>query len=460
MGLFDWAQGAGTPPCPAGSICSGQSKTEVGKKPGAMGSSSGTGIYHATATTITQGSGTEITGSESVVYVVKNGTWQPAAITKDGGKTYQFSDPKYPLMDGVAGADLANDLSSTKRSDIQKNIDANIQKKIDQEPTISPAEKGNIIDSAKNTSTQPESGDSQAAPPTSTNSTRDFGVMQYPSNIAAGQDVIQFTALSYAVKELTGFTFGGRDRVPVGTTGGRSKGTVTLPIQSGIKDQNAADWGDETMNPAQIALAGVALNTIMKGGGGAAKSLGDLKTQAIGSSEDLGEAIGTKFAENAAGVKGLLSRTAGKVMNPNLELLFQKPRLRPFSFTFKMSARNADEAKQIIAIIRFFKQNMAPQKGGGTGGESANLFLKAPNTFQVHYLHRGVDIGEEHKFIGRMKECAMTSFEVDYTPDGNYSTYEDGVMTSYTISMIMKELEPVFYEDYDDGDIPADAIGF
>ena len=125
-----------------------------------------------------------------------------------------------------------------------------------------------------------------------------------------------------------------------------------------------------------------------------------------------------------------------------------------------MSARNANEAKQIIAIIRFFKQNMAPQKGGGSGGESANLFLKAPNTFQVHYLHRGNGGSGEHKFIGRMKECAMTSFDVDYTPDGNYSTYEDGFMTSYTISMSMKELEPVFFEDYDDGDIPADAIGF
>ncbi|MDB4349079.1 hypothetical protein OAA64_02020 [bacterium] len=461
MGLFDWAQGAGTPPCPAGSkFCSGQSKTEVGKKPGAMGSSSGTGIYHATATTVTQGSGTEITGSESVVYIVKNGTWQPAAITKDGGKTYQFSDPKYPLMDGVAGADLVKDLGSSKRSDIQKNIDANIQKKIDKEPTISPEEKGNIIDSAKNTSTQPESGDSQSAPPTSTAGTRVFENMQYPSNISAGQDVIQFTALSYAVKQLSGFTFGGRDRVPVGTTGGRSKGTVTLPIQSGIKDQNAANWGDETMNPAQIALAGIAMKTITGGGAGMGKAIDEIKSQIQTDSADVTEALATKFAENASQVKGLLSRTTGKIQNPNLELLFQKPSLRPFSFQFRMSARNADEAKQIIAIIRFFKQNMAPQKGGGSGGESANLFLKAPNTFQVHYLHRGVDQGEEHKFIGRMKECAMTSFEVDYTPDGNYSTYEDGVMTSYTISMSMKELEPVFFEDYDDGDIPADAIGF
>jgi len=459
MGLFDWAKGAGTPPCPAGSICSGQSKTEVGKKPGAMGSSSGTGIYHATATTVTQGSGTEITGSESVVYIVKNGTWQPAAITKDGGKTYQFSDPKYPLMDGVAGADLVKDLGSSKRSDIQKNIDANIQKKIDKEPTISPEEKGNIIDSAKNTSTQPESGDSQDAPP-STNNTKVFENMQYPETIAEGQDVIQFTALSYAVKQLSGFTFGGRPRVPVGTTGGRSKGTVTLPIQSGIKDQNAAGWGEETMDPGQIALAGFAMKTITGGGAGMGKAIDEIKGQIQTDSADVTEALATKFSENAAQVKGLLSRTAGKIINPNLELLFQKPSLRPFSFTFRMSARNADEAKQIIAIIRFFKQNMAPQKGGGSGGESANLFLKAPNTFQVHYLHRGVDAGEEHKFIGRMKECAMTSFEVDYTPDGNYSTYEDGVMTSYTISMSFKELEPVFFEDYDDGDIPADAIGF
>lgn len=311
-----------------------------------------------------------------------------------------------------------------------------------------------------NNATQPESGDSQSADTTSDTGTRVFENMQYPKNLAAGQDVIQFTALSYAVKELSGFTFGGRDRVPVGTTGGRSKGTVTLPIQSGIKDQNAAGWGEDSMTAGDIAKAGLALNTITGGADGFSKSFKGLADQIKNDTKDFEDAIGTKFAENAAKVKGLLARTQGKIMNPNLELLFQKPSLRPFSFQFRMSARNADEAKEIVAIIRFFKQNMAPQKGGGSGGQSANLFLKAPNTFQVHYLHRGVDVGEEHKFIGRMKECAMTSFEVDYTPDGNYSTYEDGVMTSYTISMSMKELEPVFFEDYDDGDIPADAIGF
>ena len=316
-----------------------------------------------------------------------------------------------------------------------------------------------VIDKASggsgNTATDTETGDSQATTTPAPSNTRNFEPMQYPATIAQGQDVIQFTALTYAVKTLTGFTFGGRDRVGPGSGGGRSKGTVTLPIQSGIKDQNAAGWGEDSMTAGDIAKAGIALKTIMDGGGGFAQGLGELKDQAIGSSEDLATAVGTKFAENAAGVKGLLSRTAGKIQNPNLELLFQKPTLRPFSFQFKLSARSPEEAAEIVKIIRFFKQNMSPQKGGGSGGASANLFLKAPNTFQIHYMHEG---SKEHPFIGRPKECAMTSFEVDYTPDGNYSTLRDGFMTSYTISMSLKELEPVFYEDYDE--FPVDQIGF
>ena len=307
-----------------------------------------------------------------------------------------------------------------------------------------------------NTASQPPTGDSQATTTSAPSSTRDFGDMQYPATIAEGQDVITFTALTYSVKTLQGFTFGGRERVgPGGGGGGRSKGTVTLPIQSGVKDQNAAGWGEDSMTAIDIAKAGVALNTITSGISGLDKSLTEIKDQLQGSTADFQTLAASAFAEKAANVKGLLARTQGVIQNPNLELLFQKPTLRPFSFQFKMSARNPEEAAEIVKIIRFFKQNMAPQKGGGSGGTSANLFLKAPNTFQIHYMHKGT---EEHPYIGRPKECAMTSFEVDYTPDGNYSTLRDGFMTSYTISMSLKELEPVFYEDYDE--FPEDQIGF
>ena len=204
-------------------------------------------------------------------------------------------------------------------------------------------------------------------------------------------------------------------------------------------------------------VAKSALDFVMAGPDAAGKQLQKSADQIIKDTPDFQKGIGAAVVSSATGVKGILARTQGVVVNPNLELLFQKPTLRPFSFQFKLSARSPEEAADIVKIIRFFKQNMSPQKGGGSGGTSANLFLKAPNTFQIHYMHEGKG-GKEHPFIGRPKECAMTSFEVDYTPDGNYSTLKDGFMTSYTISMTLKELEPVFYEDYDD--TPADSIGF
>ena len=209
------------------------------------------------------------------------------------------------------------------------------------------------------------------------------------------------------------------------------------------------------MNPLEAMVAKSALDFVEKGPDAAGKQLQKSADQIIKDTPEFQKGIGAAVVSSASGVKNILARTKGIVVNPNLELLFQKPTLRPFSFQFKLSARSKPEAGEIIKIIRFFKQNMAPQKGGGSGGESANLFLKAPNTFQIHYMHKGT---EEHPYIGRAKECAMTSFEVDYTPDGNYSTLRDGFMTSYTISMSLKELEPVFYEDYDD--TPADSIGF
>ncbi len=43
----------------------------------------------------------------------------------------------------------------------------------------------------------------------------------------------------------------------------------------------------------------------------------------------------------------------------------------------------------------------------------------------------------------------MTQFSTDYTPNGNYSTFRDGTMTQYKISMGFKELDPVFNDDYD-----------
>ena len=301
-----------------------------------------------------------------------------------------------------------------------------------------------------NDANNPEQGDSQAAPETQATTSSTSQNLIYPLTMPGGQDVIQFTALTYKTKEIDGFTFGNRPRVSVGGGGSRSVGTVTLPIQSGIKDQNAAQWSPDEMDPLQVGMLGAAAPAIRSGSADGFKEGIEKVQQNPG---EFQKGVTAMAVGALTGVQNVLGRTTGEIINPNLELLFTKPSLRPFTFTFRLSPRSADEGKRVVEIIRFFKKNMAPQRGGG-----ANLFLKAPNTFQVHYLYRGDDQGGEHKFIGMMKECAITNFDVDYTPENNYATLKDGYMPSYVLSITMKELEPVFYEDYED--IPEDQIGF
>ena len=123
-----------------------------------------------------------------------------------------------------------------------------------------------------------------------------------------------------------------------------------------------------------------------------------------------------------------------------MELLFQSPSLRPFSFTFLLAPRTKSEAQQVIQIIRFFKQGMAPIRS------EAHLFLKAPHTFQLQYKHRG----ENHPYLNKFKECALQNCEINYTPQNNYSTFEDGVMNAYEMTLSFQELTPIYNDDYED----------
>jgi hypothetical protein len=143
------------------------------------------------------------------------------------------------------------------------------------------------------------------------------------------------------------------------------------------------------------------------------------------------------MAEKILGIQNLQGRT-GAILNPNVELLFTAPQLRPFSFNFKLIARNSADATQIKGIINFFKKNMAPIKQDG------NAFLKAPNTFLIKYLKGG----EEHDGLNQIKECALLSCQTSYTPLGTYMTYEDGTMVEYNLGLMFSELEPVYDTDY------------
>ena len=277
------------------------------------------------------------------------------------------------------------------------------------------------------------------------------GPLVYPVALRQSQqDYIKFDMLEYVAKGLGLAQKGGtglsQDMAFIGNNRDESQrntlGSVILPIPGGISDANSVDWGGgDTMNPMDAALSGAAMNIINRGGDGVSDATAGAKAALEGSSGELKRAVSSAFAGAAAGVEGqVLSRTTGEVLNPNMELLFKGPSLRPFTFSFKLAPRSSKEAETVIAILRFFKQGMAPIKS------SSNLFLKSPNTFKLCYYHRG----QPHRFLNKFKECALQSVALEYTPDGNYATYEDGVMTAYNMTLTFNELEPIFSNDYND----------
>ena len=253
------------------------------------------------------------------------------------------------------------------------------------------------------------------------------------------QDIIKFSMMKYEPKDVDGdkgaasVTFGERST----DISKRTIGSCILPIPGGISDSNQVSWNQENMDPIAIAKANLALNTILGGKQGAEEAAGNI-IETLKGENSLGEAVGNVIAGAASGTGSqLLTRRTGAILNPNMELLFQGPQLRDFTFQFKLSPRSSRETEEVIKIIRFFKQGMAPIRS------KSRLFLKSPHTFKLQYIHENND----HKFLNRFKECALQGCTVAYG-ETQYATFEDGAMSSYNMQLSFKELEPVFNDEY------------
>ena len=311
------------------------------------------------------------------------------------------------------------------------------------------------------------------------------GQFRYPLEaLTETTDYMQFTIVEYQpTKELSGGSLvgspGSRRIGPQGTKDKAKKilGSIILQMPSNIQDGNAVDYGESKMNTLMGAAAGAIGSVINKTGEavgeglsnnpeGAKQSMaelsGDLK-KTLGADSSLMDAAAqfttAKATSAALGALGanvsaadLLARQTGQIFNPNMELLFNGPTLRSFSFSFKMTPRSPSEAQECKNIIRSFKSNMAPKtKNTGSVGGSG-VFLKTPNVFELRYKKGNSD----HPFLHKFKQCFLTNVSVNYTGEGVYTTYDDATPVSMQIDLSFKELEPIYDVDYDD----AGGVGF
>ena len=272
---------------------------------------------------------------------------------------------------------------------------------------------------------------------------KEYGNYCYPLEMkSTDQDRLKITVIDFKPADLETReenTFelqrGGTEKI---------RGSAILPIPNGVTDQNAVKFGDGTLNPLQVAGAQTALNTILSGLGEGGSSLGKQVESAL-SDEGTGDAIATLLTSLTIGTSPnqLLARTQGAIFNNNLSLLFSGPTLRPFNFNFNVSPRDQKESIEVQKIIRMFKQSSAVQR------TQNGLYLGTPHIFRLEFLSGG----QPHKFLPRIKECALLTFSTNYMPNNTYMTYENSSMVAYNLSFQFKEIDPIFNDDYDELDL-------
>lgn len=247
-------------------------------------------------------------------------------------------------------------------------------------------------------------------------------------------------------------------------------GLVKLPIPNQLAISNGVSWGEDRANPveaaaffgalglAQNALSGSVADVFSGALSGFSQFIDVIKKGDFGSGSPAGLLLSSFLSQYALGKIGInvdpaqfIARGTGTTINPNLELLFNGPKLRSFSFTFEFAPIGVNDAKAARQVMRFFKQGMAAKRF-----ESTTILIGSPNVFRISY--RGTD-DRSIKGLNRFKICALTSCEINYTPEGVYQSYDDPDAVSMPVrsnmTLSFTELTPIFEQDYRRQDDPS-----
>lgn len=147
-------------------------------------------------------------------------------------------------------------------------------------------------------------------------------------------------------------------------------------------------------------------------------------------SDALGNAVGTG------------SRLMGYPINPAVEILFANTPQRQFTFEVLMAPRNETESIAIKKIIKTLRFHGAPELGTsffGYSGQYGGWIWTAPAEFDLTFFNKG----QENLNILRINTCVLERIEVDYAPQGVYSTFRNGHPVAVRLSLGFRELEPV-----------------
>jgi len=203
----------------------------------------------------------------------------------------------------------------------------------------------------------------------------------------------------------------------------RLKTAIALHIPNQLNIRYSTNW------EAEETLGFQAAEDIIKalGSGAAMTDFVDKAKNTTGVARDIVTNIGMSKAPGGAAI----SAATGLAPNPKKEQVFKGIDYRTFQFDYMFFPRDEVEAKNVMNIIQEFKYHMHPE----FKGDSTYLWIY-PSEFDIAYYTKN----KENEHIHRHTSCVLTEMNVNYTPNGQFTSFANGMPTQINITLSFREL--------------------
>ncbi len=190
-------------------------------------------------------------------------------------------------------------------------------------------------------------------------------------------------------------------------------GGVSLYMPPGIKATYSAATGHSELGKAGMLAGSISRMMASKSTeAGITEALKGLGGFALTAARDI--AVGVGETMGLGDIDGAISKVTATAQNNFSEAIFEKINARSFSYTFKLIARNQDEAKDINKIVKFFKFHMHPELDMANGGR----YFRTPSEFEIHYAYND----QKNNYLHELSRCVCSDVEVSYG-DGDFQSF-------------------------------------
>jgi hypothetical protein len=210
----------------------------------------------------------------------------------------------------------------------------------------------------------------------------------------------------------------------------RLQKAIALHVPNQLSIRYSMDWSAE--DTAEFQMGATGATELVK-----AVTPGS-QSNATGTAGAIAASLALSKGPGSAG----LSAASGLAANPKKENLFKSVNFRTFTFDYKFFPRNGTEAQNVLNIIQEFKLHMHPEYK-----DSNNFIFIYPSEFDISYYNNG----KENTKLHRHTSCVLTDMNVNYTPNGMFNAFDNGMPTQIDVSLSFKEMAILTKQQIQDG---------